>query len=290
MMNKNIFVYGDIIIDHYAYGVLINNPTEKGKVFKISKEEDRLGGAAAVANYLPCNGMNICLCGIEGADSTAYYELIKQTNIDDWSTFDDRRVATTKTRYVLEKTNKILDTRYDIESTKKPRKDIISYFKEMISHVNQNEYSMILVSDYNKGAVVEEVLNLANPSIPMIIDPGYDRPWSMYPKHAIIKANLREARKEAGNESGDPLSLLMSLKTHDTIVLTAGDDGIYYKQNGGYMHIPGIKVPVVDVCGAGDVVLASIGLSLVNGGSLYDACVLANENASKHIQTIGHKP
>ena len=65
----NITVVGDLILDRYLIGDATKlNPEQPGVVIRVDKEEDRLGGAAAVAMIAAGLGARVTLAGVVGRD------------------------------------------------------------------------------------------------------------------------------------------------------------------------------------------------------------------------------
>ena len=65
----HITVVGDLILDRYLIGDATKlNPEQPGVVIRVEKEEDRLGGAAAVAMIAAGFGAQVTLAGVVGSD------------------------------------------------------------------------------------------------------------------------------------------------------------------------------------------------------------------------------
>jgi bifunctional ADP-heptose synthase (sugar kinase/adenylyltransferase) len=65
----HITVVGDLILDRYLIGDATKlNPEQPGVVIRVDKEEERLGGAAAVAMIAAGMGARVTLAGILGRD------------------------------------------------------------------------------------------------------------------------------------------------------------------------------------------------------------------------------
>jgi bifunctional ADP-heptose synthase (sugar kinase/adenylyltransferase) len=65
----HITVIGDLILDRYLIGDVTKlNPEQSGVVIRVDKEEDRLGGAAAVAMIVAGLGARVTLGGVIGRD------------------------------------------------------------------------------------------------------------------------------------------------------------------------------------------------------------------------------
>ena len=58
-------------------------------------------------------------------------------------------------------------------------------------------------------------------------------------------------------------------------------------ENGRVTHIPAVAKEVYDVTGAGDTVLAALGLAMASGASLQEAAVIANHAAGVVVGRVG---
>ena len=65
------------------------------------------------------------------------------------------------------------------------------------------------------------------------------------------------------------------------------EDGIALFSDNKLTIIPTKALDVVDVTGAGDTVLAALGLALASGKSLQDACDFANHAAAIVVNKVG---
>ena len=67
-----------------------------------------------------------------------------------------------------------------------------------------------------------------------------------------------------------------------------GEDGLVgAEKDGGSWYLPAERAEVRDVCGAGDTVLAAIGVAMSAGKRFREACRLAVSVASEQVQRLG---
>lgn len=64
------------------------------------------------------------------------------------------------------------------------------------------------------------------------------------------------------------------------VCVTDGDQGVYYSNGGGAVHVPAFDVDVVDTLGAGDVWHGAFALALGQGKSEHDAVIFASAAAA----------
>ena len=288
----HITVVGDLILDRYLIGDATRlNPEMPGVVIRIEQEDDRLGGAAAVAMIAAGFGARVTLAGVLGNDEAGekLRQLLHSHGIEShiWT---DERPTTWKQRIVAR--GQLRPDRYDREST------------ELIGHEAEQFLSIVslgdvlLVSDYGKGALPRGLLETLGrraraASIPILVDPARSRNWSDYGQVTLIKANLAEATEAWDAVECPPMTLAKGHSERHAchVVMTLGDRGLVCaEQAKAPWHLPAVPVDARDVCGAGDTVFAALGVALARGWSLGQACQFAVVAASQQVATIGIKP
>ena len=285
----HITVVGDLILDRYLIGDATKlNPEQPGVVIRVDKEEDRLGGAAAVAMIAAGFGARVTLCGVLGRDEPGHrlQQLIVSHGIEPHLWIDDRP-TTWKQRIVAR--GQLRQDRCDREVTK----PISDHAAQFLSAVPLGD--MVLISDYGKGVCAPSLLDgLGNRArgddVPILVDPARGRRWSDYGQVTLIKANWAEATEAVGNHSIRPLAMAGSLAVEHGchVVVTIGHHGmVCAEREGGTCYLPAEPTEVRDVCGAGDTVLAAIGWELAAGSPLRTACRQATRSAAWQVATLG---
>jgi D-beta-D-heptose 7-phosphate kinase/D-beta-D-heptose 1-phosphate adenosyltransferase len=285
----HITVVGDLILDRYLIGDATKlNPEMPGVVIRIEQEDDRLGGAAAVAMIAAGFGARLTLAGIVGHDEAGekLRQLIDTHGIESHIWTDDRP-TTWKQRIVAR--GQLRPDRCDRESTA----PIGHEAEQFLSAVPLGD--VLLVSDYGKGVLTQRFLQLLGcrthaASIPILVDPARSRNWSEYGQVTLIKANLAEATEAWNYDECPPVALAegLSEKHACDVVITLGERGLICAERGkGPWHLPAVPVEARDVCGAGDTVFASLGVTLARGWSLTKACQFAVAAASEQVATVG---
>ena len=104
---KEILVVGDLMLDRYVKGNVSISPEAPVPVSKYNSRrnppEDRIGGAANVANNISSLGGKVYLCGIVGIDRDGdiFVNEANKNNINcDGMLRDEDRQTTLKTRYI----------------------------------------------------------------------------------------------------------------------------------------------------------------------------------------------
>jgi len=108
----------------------------------------------------------------------------------------------------------------------------------------------------------------------------------------VVVPNDKETGVAVGIEVIDEPSLVAAgtklLATSNNALVTCGSAGIkIFAENGDITDVPIVPCDVVDVTGAGDTVTAAVTLTLLAGGTLHDAAVVANAAAGVAVGQPG---
>jgi len=285
------------MIDHYIYGKCNRiSPEAPVQVVEVGKEEYTLGGAGNVIKNLISFNCEVGIISVIGKDS--YGDLIldqlKDLNINVKSIIKDSKRCTTVKSRVLASNHHLI--RLDRENTVAIEQTIES---KLLIEVNEkiDDYDIILISDYNKGLLtrsfLEEIFAICKAKgKKTLLDPkGTD--FSKYKGVDIIKPNKKEAILATGIEIKNPETLLeacimlQNITQCREVVITLSEEGIASFSNGELNLIETKALDVIDVTGAGDTVLASIGVSLALNKSLTEACDFANHAAAIVVSKVG---
>jgi D-beta-D-heptose 7-phosphate kinase/D-beta-D-heptose 1-phosphate adenosyltransferase len=295
----NILVIGDIMLD-INYESIINRTAPEADIciHNINGVNYILGGASNVAQNLKHLGVNIELISIIGND---YYGGILKQLLDDKqitnNIFVDSRKTTQKHRIF---NNNTISVRYDIEDTHDISNEmsdkIIDYVKE------KKNIEAIIISDYNKGLLTnclcKELISFANDNnIYTFVDPKIKN-VEKYQNCFCFKPNLVECKiitdinqigiNQIGiNEIQNMFETIKQKINCKNTVVTCGENGIYINDiSNHFIHKD--KIDVIDVTGAGDIVLTVLTYIFLKTKDLVLACNIANCIAGKSVKTIGN--
>ncbi|MFM7090098.1 MAG: bifunctional heptose 7-phosphate kinase/heptose 1-phosphate adenyltransferase [Bacteroidota bacterium] len=286
---KLVFVIGDVMLDRYIYGeVNRTSPEAPVPVLEISRTSESAGGAANVA--LNMNGLNIdtLLISMIGNDESAQ-ELILFLNKTGLSTDGLLRSSNRKT------TEKIRLMSGDQHLLRMDNEDIHPLSKDdersLWNHIqylfNIQKPDVIVLQDYNKGVLtpflITSVLSLAKKwTIPVAVDPKDNHFWA-YRDVSIFKPNRREIQKKIPFVFENNVSDLKKVTDYifsklqcNIAVITLGENGVWLANQSSGIWIKGVKQEIIDVCGAGDAVIASLVWALLNGYDLENMGKFAN--------------
>jgi len=295
--NIRLLVIGDLMLDHYIYGNCTRiSPEAPVPIVEVKRDVYTLGGAGNVLQNLLAFNCNTQIIAVIGDDDDAK-TVIKQLNNDGISAEtlikDTQRCTTLKSRVMVSNHQLI---RLDREVTHLINDDIVDAIMNELKK-NISTYNTVLLSDYNKGVLsaplLAKIFNLCRSAgIKTIVDPkGAD--FSKYKGVNVIKPNKKEAIIASGISITDMETLraacikIKEITECDDVIVTMSEEGIALFTNQQLTIIPTKALDVVDVTGAGDTVLASLGFALATGNTLYDACDFANHAAAVVVSKVG---
>ncbi|MCU0581773.1 MAG: PfkB family carbohydrate kinase, partial [Syntrophales bacterium] len=207
-----VLVVGDIMVDHFIWGnVRRISPEAPVPVVDVGRDEMLWGGCANVMNNIHTAGGQVFLAGVIGDDVTGQTLLkeFRQKNIPiSGIVVDSGRHTTLKTRIVAHNQQVV---RFDRETRTAISPDCIKKILHNISELADHLHT-IVISDYNKGVVTEELLNgireiAATKPVRVCVDPKRSD-LSFYRGFDVITPNHHEAESALeiedlnGNESG----------------------------------------------------------------------------------------
>ena len=229
-----VLVIGDACIDEYRYGEIQRvNPESSAPLLTYTRTEDRMGMAINVANNLKSFGVTAHIC-IPSKLSR-------------------------KIRYVDLRTQDHL-LRVDHDVKPKPYKVEATY-----------EYDAIVISDYDKGFITDEVIHAVRAAFQGPIYMDTKKPNLGDFANIYIKINERELFEST------------SLPSQEMLIVTYGAKGAGYLKQ---LH-SAPATEVVDVCGAGDVFLAALVAKHLETQDMDTAIQFANEKAAKSCTYMG---
>ena len=291
---KKILIIGDIMLDINTYGTCSRiSPEAPVQVVRKTQEIITLGGAGN--NLVNIHHLNIStdFISVIGNDSNGKVLLQEIKKIPSTSPviFYENRKTTTKNRILA---NKHQVLRIDEEDTHNisnaTENKIIQKIKKNIS-----TYSVILISDYNKGVctkkLISKIISIANQNnVKVICDPKKDD-ISIFTGCYFITPNKNELEKITKNpiKTQEDLknALLMMKKFVEIPLVTLSEEGIAYTIDDNLHISHAIAKDVVDVTGAGDTVISTLAYCIHHNISIPQAVELANKAASIVVSKLG---
>jgi D-beta-D-heptose 7-phosphate kinase/D-beta-D-heptose 1-phosphate adenosyltransferase len=294
-----LWVIGDVMLDEYLEGDVERiSPEAPVPVLHVLAEHDRPGGAANVAHNARALGSTVELCGVVGGDA-AGDRLIACCAEAGIATTGLGRVAgqrTTRKVRALSRNQQLL--RLDFETV--PSMDV-ARARELFARLAAGPRpDAVVVSDYAKGfasaELVADVIGFAaRAGVPVLVDPKAADP-SRYRGATLLKPNLAELERSVGRRvpPGDAAALdaaareLLERAGAQALVITLGADGLAVARPGAPLElIPAARREVFDVTGAGDTVLAVLGLAVAVGADVATAARIANAAGGIVVGRVG---
>jgi D-beta-D-heptose 7-phosphate kinase/D-beta-D-heptose 1-phosphate adenosyltransferase len=291
-------VIGDLMLDEYLWGKTERiSPEAPVQVVDITMEDLRLGGAGNVINNLVTLGCQVHVAGVlgDGRDGELLREMLTAKQVDTVGLlYDPQRTTSRKTR-ILASHQQMM--RIDRESrtpiTPEQEARLANWVRDHAA-----EFDVILISDYLKGVLTENLLQAViaigkERNIPVVIDPKGDD-YGKYRGATLLTPNRKETEIASRIAITDEESLRLAGRTLletlelETLIVTRSEEGIsIFFRNGDEMHLPTEAREVFDVTGAGDTVLSLIGVGLACGLAIEDAARMANLAAGIAVSKLG---
>ena len=296
-----LLVIGDLMLDEYLKGDVDRiSPEAPVQVVSVQNEEFALGGAGNVVNNVVALGGKVSVAGVIGAGRNGQFllDMFSELGVDLKGIIKETgRITTQKTRIIAANHANQQVLRIDREKIQ----DIsVSTLEKMARFIEDtiSDVDVVLISDYGKGLITREllsrVLDTATTHNKMtIVDPkGLD--FSKYSGVSLITPNKKEAALASGIEINDQSSLakaadkILESVGIDKLLITCGKNGMaLFEKNKAPYHVRAEARQVYDVSGAGDTVLAVLGLALASGASIHDCVTIANTAAGKVVGKSG---
>lgn len=301
---RRIMVLGDLMLDQYTIGEAGRVSQEAPiLVLKSHEQQSMLGGAANVANMLRGFAAEAAAAGVVGSDLAGEQvrRHLSEAGIDHRCVVQDlSRCTTVKQRFVgrTHGRNSSQLLRVDHECCDPIAPPVRRQLEEAISF-QLDHLDAVLISDYAKGVGLPDLLRFVTEqcrqrSIPVLVDPARGADFERYRGATLIKPNRTETAESFGSpirtidEAIEAAVWLCRQFQMDMSVVTLDRDGmVLASADGSHCHFPTEARSVYDITGAGDMVLASLGVGLASGCTPEEAIHLANIAAGLEVEREG---
>jgi D-beta-D-heptose 7-phosphate kinase / D-beta-D-heptose 1-phosphate adenosyltransferase len=299
-----ILVLGDLILDRYTWGNAERVSQEAPViVLRADCREARLGGAANVANMLAGLEAQVTCSGIVGHDASGVelVQLLTKGGVHCELVLEDpHRPTSVKERFVgrasTRHPSQIL--RVDHENCDPLGGELERQLIERIVS-RMPDHDALLISDYGKGVCTPRLLKAAveaalRSGVPVMVDPSRSCPLGDYRGVTVIKPNRLETELATGRKivgAADALAagrqLCQDLDAQMALITLDRDGMMLVQRDGSGKIFPTHARAVYDITGAGDMVLAVVGLCLADGVAAADAVRLGNVAAGLEVERAG---
>ena len=281
MATAKVLVVGDVMLDRYWYGAVDRiSPEAPVPVVRITRDEERAGGAANVAYNVVTLGAQATLLTVVGADEASHKleALLAKTGIQPHFGRDPELTTTVKLR-VIGRQQQLL--RLDFENT--PKNELLASQTAAFETLLPS-HGAVLFSDYGKGGlghITDMIARARAAGKPILVDPkGSD--YTRYQGATVITPNRAELQQVVGvwRDEDDLRSKVHALREQlnvGSVLLTRSEEGMTLFDADGELHVSAQAREVFDVTGAGDTVIATMAALVSAGISLRDSVALANK-------------
>ncbi len=286
-----VLVVGDVMLDRYWYGPVDRiSPEAPVPVVRVTRQEERLGGASNVAYNVVTLGAQASLLSVVGDDDASHKleALVAGTGIRPHFGRDAQMHTTVKLR-IIGRQQQLL--RLDFENS--PEKEVLASQTATFAQLH-TEHDAVLFSDYGKGGLahVEAMIAQARAAgKAVLIDPkGSD--YSRYRRASVITPNRSELEHVIGPwhseaELRQKAHALRKELELDALLLTRSEEGMTLFDAQGEFHVPAQAREVFDVTGAGDTVIATLATMMAAGVPLREAVPIANRAGGVVVGKFG---
>lgn len=287
-----VLVVGDAMLDRYWFGAVDRiSPEAPVPVVRVTREEDRLGGAANVALNAKRLGAQAALMTVVGNDETSrvLQSLLEHEGVRALLGRDDKLCTVVKLR-VIGRSQQLLRVDFEREPDHELLAQMLTDFEQALV-----DSDAVLFSDYGKGGLahIARMIQLARDAgKPVLVDPkGAD--YSRYRGATVITPNRTELAQVIGTWSDEAdlhrraHSLRAELKL-DGLLVTRSEEGMtLFRADGSVVNVAAQAREVFDVTGAGDTVIATLAAMVGCGLDLADAVPVANRAGSIVVGKFG---
>lgn len=291
LKNARVLVVGDAMLDRYWFGEVGRiSPEAPVPIVKIEKVDERPGGAANVARNVAALGAQVSLLSAIGADEagTRLKRLLRKERIEA-QLHRDRSITTTIKLRIIGRRQQLLRVDFETPPSHEVLASKLRNFAQML-----RDADVVILSDYGKGGLthIARMIGMARRAgKPVLVDPkGED--YSRYRGATIVTPNRAEFRQVSGpwkneREFTERAQQLRRKLNAEALLITRSEEGMTLFQDGTRFHVAAQAREVFDVSGAGDTVIATLGVALASGARMTEAVRLANRAAGIVVGKFG---
>lgn len=286
-----VLVVGDVMLDRYWFGEVSRiSPEAPVPVVKVDRVEERPGGAANVARNVAALGAPASLLSVVGRDEAgrSLRQLLTRERIKA-SLHNDPTISTTVKLRVIGRRQQLLRADFETPPSHEVLATKLQDFRRLLKGCDA-----VILSDYGKGGLahIAKMIMLARRAgKPVLVDPkGED--YSRYRGATLVTPNRAELSAVTGGWSSEQALTAKAQNLRKrlglgAVLVTRSEEGMTLYRSGRRRHVPAQAREVFDVSGAGDTVIAVIGVMLAAGEDLESAVAMANRAAGIVVGKFG---
>lgn len=294
-LNKaRILVVGDVMLDRYWFGEVDRiSPEAPVPIVKIGRDrtKETPGGAANVAVNAAALGAEVALLSVVGDDEPGrkLAKLLEDAGVKASLHRDASIDTTVKLRVIGDRHHQLLRIDFETAPSREVLRDKLDDYRRMIADRN-----VIILSDYGKGGLthITEMIELARAQGKIVLVDPKGEDYSRYRGATLVTPNRKEMRDVVGGwkteeELTHKAQVLREELGLQSLLVTLGEDGMALFE-GAYVHREHArKREVSDVSGAGDTVIATLGVMLGAGMPMREAVAIANLAGGIKVEKFG---
>lgn len=289
--NSSVLVVGDAMLDRYWFGDASRiSPEAPVPVVKVTRSEDRLGGAANVARNAASLKARTSLLAIIGEDEAGnkIMDLLEECSVRP-CLYRVAGFTTTLKLRILARHQQMLRTDFESEIAPSALEQHSNRFSSLLP-----DHDVVILSDYGKGGLDRIKHMIAEGRAfgrTILVDPkGSD--YSRYANTTAITPNRNELAQVVGqwNSEEDLMNRAQNLRRElniEKILLTRSEEGMTLFDDNGAWSVPARAREVFDVSGAGDTVISVLGVMLAAGYDWHTAVKIANKAGGIVVGKVG---
>jgi len=279
------------MLDRYWFGEVSRiSPEAPVPIVKVGRSEERLGGAANVARNVAALGAKVDLLSVIGDDEAgAAIERLLGVEGIGTGLQRDAQISTTIKLRVIGRQQQLLRIDFEKEPGTEALESKLADFERRLPDAD-----VIILSDYGKGGLrhVAEMIAMARRAAkPVLVDPKGDD-YARYRGATVLTPNRSEFREVAGSWKTEEE---LTQKAHklrrdlalEALLVTRSEEGMTLYREDGVVHVPTFAQEVFDVSGAGDTVIATMGVMLAAGATFDESVRWANRAAGIVVGKLG---
>ena len=279
------------MLDRYWFGDVSRiSPEAPVPVVHVQRTEERPGGAANVARNIASLGGKATLLSVVGDDEAgrSLAALLEKEHVTTLFHKDAQLPTTVKLR-VIGRQQQLLRIDFETPPSREVLEDKLDDFESLVDSVD-----IVILSDYGKGGLthVSKMIKAAKAhGKRILVDPKGDD-FARYRGATLLTPNRGEFRQVAGRwkDESDLAVRAEALRTEldlEALLVTRSEEGMSLFSSAGAMHEPTQAQEVYDVSGAGDTVIATLGLMMAAGVDMPNAVRIANRAAGVVVGKLG---
>ena len=301
--SPTVLVVGDFMLDIYVYGDALRiSPEAPVPVLMVTRTESCCGGAGSVvADLVALGAKPVCIGTIgDDADGRILADKLADAGADIRGLVKTGdRPTTSKQRLIglAQHRHRQQLMRIDRESAEplcdSHKQAILDAYSYRLADVD-----IVCLQDYNKGVLCaslsRQLIALATDAgKAVLVDPGPTDDYSKYAGATLITPNRKETALAVGFDITDAetaakaASLLQDELKLDAVVITLDKEGAYLRAPDVAKIVPTRPRSVYDVTGAGDMVLATLAVTLACGCDYETAVHIANTAGGLEVEKFG---